>query len=114
MIKVNAESFELAKDEDRAKYGIGSVEVTIKGKTARVPASDHGDRLDIYGLAVKYRSGAKVWSGSAIFWKESKRVNNLRGRMDRRSLGNDVELLGFYADYAEAVKSDHVADKGRK
>jgi hypothetical protein len=49
--------------EVEAKYGWtkGTVEVTLRNETRRLPASKTGDYLTARGLGGRYQTGTKVW-----------------------------------------------------
>lgn len=88
-----------------------SVEITIKGdrRAVRCVQWGAGDdaRLTIFGLAVKFNQGAKVWPGCATYWIKSGRVNNLTPNIDKR--GTFI-LCGYSADFeGKSVRSQHNA-----
>ncbi len=89
-----------------------TVEVTI-GKDRRavycgIPFGDEGKRhMSIFGLAVRFSSGTKVWPGSATYWIDADKVNNLTPNIDKRGY---FLLVGFAEDFAgKAVRSQHNA-----
>lgn len=88
-----------------------TVEITIKGDRREVVCYESGGanhrHLVIYGLAVRFSSGEKVWPGSATYWFESGNVNNLRPNIDKRGY---FTLVGFISDYeGKSVRSTHNA-----
>lgn len=91
-----------------------TVEVTI-GKTRKaVPCFLHESDnpfLSVYGLAVRYPTGSKVWRGNALYSVKNNRVINVRASgMDRRSRNNRVSLVGFYDDVTDRAKSQHAGN----
>lgn len=85
-----------------------TVEVTI-GKDRRAircsPSYTVGpvvalDSIDLYGLAVRFSSGEKVWPGSAVWWACHGQVNNLRPNIDKHG---HFFLAGFFEDVAESA-----------
>lgn len=89
-----------------------TVEVTI-GKDRRAvrchPVRVNGeiDHLNLFDLAVRFSSGAKVWPGSAVWWSKTGNVNNLRPNIDKRGY---FSLVGYFADFeAKPVASQHNA-----
>lgn len=63
--------------------------------------------VTIYGLAVRFSSGNKIWPGSATYWVKSGNVNNLCPNIDKRGY---FSLAGFAEDYTgKAVRSQHNA-----
>jgi len=89
-----------------------TVEVTI-GKDRRsvycgTPWGEEGKRrMSIFGLAVRFSSGTKVWPGSATYWIDADKVNNLMPNIDKRG---HFLLVGFADDFdGKAVRSQHNA-----
>jgi hypothetical protein len=87
-----------------------TVEVTI-GKDRRAvpcyPMNRDGKlhSVTVYGLAVRFSSGDKVWPGSATYWAETGNVNNLTPNIDRRGY---FSLVGYIEDFADKnSKSRH-------
>lgn len=78
-------------------YDRHTVEISINGDRRVVSCgAPLNGGISIYGLAVRFSTGAKVWPGSAIYWLESGRVNNLRPNIDKRG---EFSLVGFMSDY---------------
>ncbi len=77
-----------------------TIEITIRGDRRRVNCHAGETGISIYGLAVRFRTGAKVWPGSAIYWRESGRVNNIRPNIDKFN-GQFCSLVGFFEDHAD-------------
>lgn len=93
-------------------YIKGTVEVTINGKTETLVADqrhENGvlDNTNIRGLAVKYRTGTKVWHGNATLWAKSGRIVLDGGYMGGHTRGMAPLLVGFWSDCAPAAKSQH-------
>ena len=84
-------------------YERETIEITIRGDRRRVNCHSDATRISLYNLAVQFRTGTKVWPGSAIYWRESGKVGNLSPNIDRFS-GQFCQLLGFMEDY-ETSKS---------
>lgn len=90
------------------QYQQHTVEVTIKGdrRTVRCSSVFNG-HITVYDLAVRFKTGTKVWPGTVNYWIETGRVNSLRPNIDKRGL---VSLVGFYEDYkGKPVQSQHNA-----
>jgi len=85
-----------------------TVEVTIRGDRRRVHCSKvWGDRLPIFGLAVRFSQGAKVWRGMADYLVSKDQVVNLQPCIDKR--GNFI-LAGYFQDFdKKPVASQHNA-----
>ena len=84
-------------------YEAHTVEVSIGNKRRRVNCSQYDGRTTIYGLAVRFRTGTKVWPGSATHWDKTGQVSGLRPNIDKFS-GQWCHLVGFIADF-EASKA---------
>lgn len=89
-----------------------TVEVTIKGERRAVRCltdiSDEARKhLTIFGIAVRFSHGAKVWPGSAVYWFKSGNVNNVRPDIDKSGV---FYVVGFADDFAgKASRSQHNA-----
>lgn len=92
-------------------YDGNSIEIEIRGDRRRVRAFRSGDFILVHGLAVKYKTGKKIWPGHAIYWPASGNINNLQAsNMDHRARSNFVMLVGYWADYADTTaRSQHKA-----
>ena len=92
-------------------FNSDSIEIEIRGDRRRVRAFQNGDHILVYGLAVKYQTGKKIWPGMAIYWPASGNINNLQAsNMDHRARSNFVLLVGYWADYADTkARSQHKA-----
>lgn len=114
---------ETLKVSERASYTSGkgknaktiefdrhTVEVTIGQDRRAVPCSAIcNNAVTIYGLAVRFRTGAKVWPASAVYWLQGGHVNNLRPNIDKFN-GQFCTLVGYMADFEdEPVRSRHNA-----
>jgi len=84
------------------------VDVTVRGERRTVRASGvFNDRITVFGLAVKFSSGSKVWPGSALYWLKNGVVNTIRPNIDKN--GHFI-LVGYAEDFAgKAVRSQHNA-----
>lgn len=90
-------------------YEQQSVEITLRGDRRRVNCRQSNDNTTIYGLAVKFRTGTKVWPGSAVHWTKSGNINNLRPNIDKFN-GQFCSLVGFFADHEQSKhRSQHNA-----
>lgn len=89
-------------------HDLHSVEITIGGDRRAVRCSGvHNGWISLWDLAVRFKTGAKVWPGEATYWIDSGKVNGLRPNIDKRGM---VHLVGFYEDYkGKAVQSQHNA-----
>lgn len=65
------------------------------------------EALTIDGLALKYRTGAKVWKGEFTFWVASGNINNIHTPLQHRGRFASVGVVGFYDDAREPVRSQH-------
>lgn len=82
-------------------YDEQTIEITIRGDRRRVPCHAAETNISIFGLAVRFRTGTKVWPGSAIYWREKGHVNNIRPNIDKFN-GQFCSLVGFFADHADS------------
>lgn len=94
--------------KDGRTIPLHTVEVTIKGDRRTVRCSGEWNKaIRVYGLAVRFQTGTKVWPGEAVYWIESGRVTGLSPEIDKRG---HVNLVGFIEDYrGKAVHSQHNA-----
>lgn len=77
-------------------------EVTIAGvtKTMRCVLIN-SERIHISGVALKYRTGHKIWNGDLILWLKSGNIA-VSGGMDHRVRRSTCEnVIGFYSDFNE-------------
>jgi hypothetical protein len=84
---------------------LGTVEVTLMGKTKRVVANKSNTNIYAYGIAGRYQTGTKVWSGTLIL---DFKTNNYHfyGGMDHRARFSTFHATGyFYDDVADQYKS---------
>jgi hypothetical protein len=93
--------------------GKQTVEITIGSDRRRVPCYERGapgqrwHDLTICGLAVRFRTGTKVWPGTAVYWFSSGNVNNLTPNIDKRG---HFSLVGYAEDFVgKTVRSQHNA-----
>ena len=103
MITVHADTVESHTETYTSKKKLVSferqtVEVTIGKDRRRVNCSTSEKAITVYGLAVRFRTGTKVWPGSATYWAESGNVNNLTPNIDKFS-GQFCQLVGFFEDH---------------
>lgn len=82
-------------------YERHTVEITLRGNRRRVNCSQDDNRTTIHGLAVRFRTGTKVWPGSAIHWAKTGVINNLRPNIDKFN-GQFCSLVGFFEDHANS------------
>lgn len=82
-------------------YESKTVEITIRGDRRRVGCSENGASIHIFGLAVKFRTGSKVWPGTAIYWHKTGNINNLRPNIDKFN-GQFCSLVGFFEDHTDS------------
>lgn len=84
-----------------------TVEVTVGKDRRAIACYESADRIDLYGLAVRFSQGSKVWPASAVYWRASGNVNNLRPNIDKRG---HFTLVGFAEDFdGKPVRSQHNA-----
>ncbi len=94
--------------DNESKPGLASVaKVEINGVEKELPCSRSRDHWTIYGVAVRYRTGTKVWPGSLIYWPENGRINNVRGPQDHRQSFHSLQVVGFWADVQDRYRSEH-------
>ena len=93
---------------DGKVYQRHQVEVTIDGDRRWVGASAiSNDNFIIFGLAVRFQTGTKVWPGSATYWTKTGVVNHIRPNIDKNG---HFQLVGFAEDYLDKpVRSRHNA-----
>ena len=84
-----------------SSYERESVEITMRGNRRRVNCHSSSDNITIYGLAVRFRTGTKVWPGSAVYWAKTGNINNLRPNIDKFN-GQYCSLVGFFEDHADS------------
>lgn len=88
-------------------WDITTVEVSIGTDRRALRCSADSKCVTVYGLAVRFSQGSKVWPGSATYWRETGVVNNLRPNIDKSGY---FLLAGFAEDFAgKAVRSQHNA-----
>lgn len=88
-------------------FDVTTIEVSIGNDRRAVPCSTDSRSVTIWGLAVRFSQGSKVWPGSATYWRETGVVNNLRPNIDKMGY---FLLAGFAEDFAgKAVRSQHNA-----
>ena len=85
-----------------------SVEITINNDRREVVCSCIADdNMVIHGLAVRFKTGAKVWPGHATYWVSSDKVNGLAANIGKMG---SVRLVGFFSDFQEKTcRSRHNA-----
>lgn len=77
---------------------VNTVEISIGDDRRRVRCGTGSECMRIYGLAVRFRTGTKVWPASAIYWNQTGHVNNLRPNIDKFN-GQFCRLVGYFEDY---------------
>lgn len=114
MITVHLDTFQSTPDSYTykgvtRKLDRHTIEITIRGDRRRVACSDDGNGITLFGLAVKFRTGTKIWPGSAVYWHKGGEVNNLRPNIDKFN-GQWCSLVGFFEDFANKKnRSQHNA-----
>lgn len=90
-------------------YERQTVEVSIGSKRRRVNCTQYDGRTHIHGLAVRFRTGTKIWPGSAVHWAKTGVINNIRPDIDKFT-GQFCQLVGFFGDYEDSkARSQHNA-----
>ena len=84
-----------------SSYERQTVEITLRGNRRRVNCHTYDGKTTIFGLAVKFRTGTKVWPGSATHWDKTGNINNLRPNIDKFN-GQFCSLVGFFEDHANS------------
>jgi hypothetical protein len=97
---INADTFEASSEQPDHGYWVnGTVEVTLRGKTARVNAHKRGHEITAFGMTGRYATGTKAWPASATRVIDPStntpwdRVSF--GRDDRSSRFNKTSALSF-------------------
>lgn len=85
-----------------------SVEVTIGNDRRRIACgAEWNDHFMLFGLALRFSQGSKVWPGTGTYWIKGNHVNSIRPNIDRS--GHFI-LVGYFEDYADKkVRSQHNA-----
>ncbi len=84
-----------------------TIEVSIGNDRRAVRCSANSRSINLFDLAVRFSQGSKVWPGSAVYWRDTGVVNNLRPNIDKRGY---FLLAGFAEDFAgKAIRSQHNA-----
>jgi hypothetical protein len=91
--------------------------VEVGGKVQELAVAEGGEaayrHFTIYGLAVRYRTGSKVWPGTAIYWPATGHINNVLGTQDHRSgRGASLQIVGFWSDVQDQYRSEHSSVTG--
>jgi len=85
--------------------------VEINGVVRDLPTYEDGQgdyrHLTIFGLAIRYQTGTKIWPGTAIYWFKNGAINNVRGPQDHRQRFHSLQIVGFWEDAQEPVRSRH-------
>jgi hypothetical protein len=63
--------------------------------------------LMLFGIAVRYSHGNKIWSASVDYFPESGKFAQPYTPMDHRSRWAHVSIVGFYEDVPEQYRSKH-------
>lgn len=95
-------TFEAAAEQPEHGFWIeGTVEVTLRGETRRVPAQLRGEKITARGLTGRYETGTKAWPATAehvIDPRTGKAWDRIDfGRDDRSGKFNKVNNV-FFAD----------------
>jgi hypothetical protein len=83
----------------------GTATVEIDGKRRDLKASFQGDHVMVYGIAIRYPTGSKIWFGSFTYWPASGHINGIMTPMQHRARFAHVNVVGFYGDAAQAIRS---------
>lgn len=59
--------------------------VEIAGKRRELKAVFECEHVTVYGIAVRYPTGSKVWFGSFIYWPATGQINNIHTPMEHRA-----------------------------
>jgi hypothetical protein len=90
-------------------YARQTVEITLRNDRRRVGCHVDASGMTVYGLAVRFRTGTKVWPGSAVYWAKTGNINNLRPNIDTFN-GQFCQLVGYFADHEDSKhRSQHNA-----
>lgn len=106
--KTKASKFLIEKSFD-STHTFAMAEVTVNGKTRtmEVRRTFHEDGWEVSGIATKYRTGEKVWNGTATRWDKSGNVTISAGLDNHARFNTCQSVIGFYDEY-EARQSQHV------
>jgi hypothetical protein len=98
---------EVSYDSHTIEISIGSDRRAVRCHP--ITRTDGDSNISIYELAVRFRTGAKVWPASAVYWLKSGNVNNLRPNIDKFN-GQFCQLVGYFADHEDSAhRSQHNA-----
>ena len=90
--------------EVRDSFTLGTVEVTLMGKTKRVRSSKDNNSIEAYDIAGRYQTGTKVWSGTLSLCFKTNGYH-FYGGMDHRARFSTFHPTGyFYDDVADKHK----------
>lgn len=102
---INPETFTAKPEQTSASFIDGTVEVTIGRETRRVPALKTSRGITAYRIGVRYRTGAKVWSGRVERFADTGK-EQVTGGFDNRVTNSKIAYVtGFFEDVAEQHRS---------
>jgi hypothetical protein len=78
--------------------------VELFGSIRMLPASFYEDRVRIYGIAVRYPQGTKIWEGSVTVERRGG-FGTVDTPMDHRRRWARVLIVGFYSDVPQRDRS---------
>lgn len=91
------------------QVGDNTADVTIDGETRTLPARIDADAIRVTGIAVRFKTGSKVWNAGLTKWLASGNISRPHiVNMDFR-FNDNVTVIGFYSDYAN--QSQHNGQK---
>ena len=81
--------------------------VELFGKTRELSfyRYQNEDRITIYGFAIRYSQGQKIWHASVCYWPATGKFSQVNPPMDHRNRWAHVTLVGFYEDVPEQYRS---------
>lgn len=88
-----------------------TAKVELFGKTRTLQASSWGEvgtkdeHITVYGIAVRYPTGTKVWHGTFTYWPVSGNINGVRNSIDHHARFANLSVVGFYEDVREQYRS---------
>lgn len=114
---MKVQKVERKADQTGAYLPLVTVTVEIGGKVRELDGYEMGEgdyrHVCFSGLAVRYRTGEKIWPGRAIYWFKSGNVNNVRGPQDHRQRFHNLFIVGFWDDVEDRNRSEHSSVSGR-
>lgn len=92
------------KEASTAVVEIHGKQKTLKTSPVYDRSEDGSDaHIYVYGIALKYTSGSKIWNGAFTYWFKSGNINGVN--MEHRARHASVSVVGFYEDAPQSIRS---------